>query len=289
MWIRLDGVIGWRQGGMPAGGLAAGKRVGRAFLMVALVLMVAAGGGCKKSARAPLVLTPPPLETLARVLWLGKQRLATDTNAAAVMGIWNLAESQALEDQTLDKLAVGLVGGSRVPAMSNLLSVISNRGSVISNRMSVAGAQSPSTNPPSPIIQQKSQFSGPAALLRPLLDDLIRQESFVNVRQATNLPGELAFAIKLNEERARLWQTNLAALLESLTGSRAVAVVGRSNGWQLQFSDAARQTAEHRSPIIRTFDLARAGDWTVLGLGPGRNELFGEVLGLIHDDPTALT
>ena len=296
MWIRKNGVMGWRQGGVPTVGLAAGKRVGHAFLTVALVLIVAAGSGCKKSAPAPLVLAPAPVETVARVLWLGKQRLATDTNAASVMGIWNLPESQKLEDQTLDKLALGLVGGSQVPAMSNLSSVISNRGSMISNqlavatnRMSVAGGQSPVTNPPSPIILQPSQFTGPAALLRPLLDDLIQQESFVNVRQATNLPGELAFAIKLNEERARLWQTNLAALLESLTGSRAVAVVGRSNGWQLQFSDAARQTAEHRSPIIRTFDLARAGDWTVLGLGPRRNELFGEVLGLIHDDATALT
>jgi hypothetical protein len=124
-------------------------------------------------------------------------------------------------------------------------------------------------------------MSGPAALLRPLLEDLLQQESFLNVRQATNLPGALAFAIKLNEERARLWQTNLAALLESLTGSRTVVVPGQSNGWQLQYSHP-------RPAITRTFDLARAGEWTVVGLAPGRNELFDEVLTLLREDPTGV-
>src|ERR1019366_3070043 len=99
MWIRKNGVTGWRQGEAPAGGLAAGKRVGHAFLTVALLLLVVAGGGCKKSAPAPLVLTPAPLETVARVLWLGKQRLATDTNAASVMGLLKLAGRPAPEDQ----------------------------------------------------------------------------------------------------------------------------------------------------------------------------------------------
>ena len=82
----------------------------------ALLLLVALGGGCKKSAPAPSLLPPAPPappETLARIRWLGKQRLAADTNAAFVMGIWNLPESKALEAQTLDRLAAGLLGSSR--------------------------------------------------------------------------------------------------------------------------------------------------------------------------------
>ena len=97
----------------------------------------------------------------------------------------------------------------------------------------------------------------------------------MEVRQATNQPGELAFAIQLNGERAGLWQTNLAALLESLTGSRAVAVPGRGNGWQIRFTS-------HASPVTRTLELARAGEWTVVGLGQETNGLAAELRELIQ-------
>jgi hypothetical protein len=234
---------------------ATGKQTGRAALPLALLLLLAVGSGCKKSAPpAALLLPPPPVETVARVHWLGKQRLAADTNAAFVMEIWTLAESKKLETQTLDRLAVGLLASNQLP--------------VISNQLAVAGDQSPTTN-------RQSQITGPASLLRPLLDDLLQQESFVEVRQATNQPGELAFAIRLNGERARLWQTNLAAVLESLTGSRVVAVPGRSNGWQLRFTS-------HQSPVTRTIELARAGQWTVVGLGQETNALAAELRGFIQ-------
>ena len=233
-----------------------GPRAGRAACVFALLLLVAAGGGCKKSASAPLVLPPAPSETVARVHWLGKQRLAADTNAASVMEIWNLAESKALEAQTLDRMAVGLTA--------------SHQSSVISNQLSVTGLQSTITNQP-------PQLTGPAALLRPLLDDLVQQESYVEVRQATNQPGELACAIRLSAERARLWQTNLAAFVESLTGSRVVAGPGRTSGWQLQITS-------HQSQTARFIDLARVGDWTVIGLGRETNALHAEMLALIGRD-----
>ena len=240
-----------------------GTRAGRAACVFALLLLVTAGGGCKKSAPAPLVLPPVPPETVARVHWLGKQRLAADTNAAFVMGIWNLAESKALEAQTLDRMAVGLTA-------SHQSSVISNQLAVVSNQLSVTGLQSTITNQP-------PQLTGPAALLRPLLDDLVQQESYVEVRQATNQPGELACAIRLSAERARLWQTNLAAFVESLTGSRVVAGPGRTSGWQLQITS-------HQSQTARFIDLARVGDWTVIGLGRETNALHAEMLALIERD-----
>lgn len=127
MWIRTNGASEWRNGGVLASAPAAGKRAGRVCLALAWLLMVALGGGCKKS--APARVSAPP-ETVARVHWLGKQRLAADTNAASVMEIWNLAESRKLEAQTLDKLALGWLAGSRGSAMSNQVSLISNQSPV---------------------------------------------------------------------------------------------------------------------------------------------------------------
>ena len=280
MWIRENGVLECWSAEVLAGAHEAGYWAGRASAVFALLLLVALGGGCKKSAPAPSLLPPAPPalpETVARIRWLGKQRLAADTNAAFVMGIWNLPESKALEAQTLDRLAVGLLGGSRGAGTSNQSSVISNRGAVISNRLSVISNRE-------------------SALLRPLLDDLLQQESFVEVRQATNQPGELTLTIRLAEERARLWQTNLAAVLESLTGRHAAAVPSRTNGWRIpvashqspvssnQSSVISHQSSvtSNQSPATRFFELARAGEWTVISLGPEHNALAGDLLSLIQ-------
>jgi hypothetical protein len=240
------------------------------------------GGGCKKSPPPAEPLLKPPVEMVARVHWVGRQTLAAETNAAFVMGIWNLPESKVLETQTLDRLAAGLLGQG--PGASNRLAATVDRSSVISNQLSVAGSQPPATNHSSPATHSLSPttnspsvLTGSAALLRPLLDDLLQRESFLNVRQATNLPGELTLAIKLSEERAQLWHTNLAALLESLTASRIAPVPGRSGGWQLQATG-------HQPPVTRVFDLGRAGEWTVVGLAPGHNELFDQMLGMIEDE-----
>jgi hypothetical protein len=220
----------------------------------ALLLLAALAGGCKKSAPAPSLL-PPPVETVARFHWLGKQRLAADTNAASVMEIWNLPESKSLETQTLDRLTLGLLASNQLP---------------------VAGGQSPATNPPL-ASQLPTTNNPPSTLLRPLLEDLLQQECFVEVRQATNQPGELACAIRLSETRAHLWETNLAAVVESMTGSRAAPAPGRTNGWQLPIPG-------QRSPITRYLELARAGEWTVVGLGRKTNALADEMRALIQRD-----
>ena len=110
-----------------------------------------------------------------------------------------------------------------------------------------------------------------------------------NVRQATNQPGELVFAIQLNEERARLWQTNLAALLESLTGSRAVAVPGRSNGWQLQFTGpriTGHGPPSHPSPEASSWRGPANGRWWAWR--QGATSFLDEVLALIREDAVAL-
>ena len=170
--------------------------------------------GCQKSnqeTKAPTTSpqSPDPGLTVARLHWLGKKRIATESNATNFMAIWNLPESAKLEAQTLDKLAT---------APWRFLSS------------------------PSPL------SNAPSALLRPLLDDLVQEEAYLEVRGATNLPGALVLAIRLDADRAALWRTNLATVLESLTGLRSPT------------SDLGLRTADF------TFNLSRTGDWTLIGL-----------------------
>src|SRR5437016_4530100 len=96
------------------------RPVGTSALLV-LALLLALTGGCNKSSpgtpgnrnteasKNATTETPKPRNTeapvVARLHWLGKKRIAADTNSAYFMTIWNLPESKKLEEQTLDKLA----------------------------------------------------------------------------------------------------------------------------------------------------------------------------------------
>ncbi len=205
----------------------------RFALLAALV--VAAGFGCSKSQPGPGPASVSASNTIARVHWLGRQRLAADTNAAAVMEVWNLPQSATLETQTLDKLSLA----------------------------------------PWRWLKGAAAASGaPTALLRPLLDDLVRAESYLEVRAAPGQPGRLAFAIRLDDARAGLWQTNLAAVLESLTGSRPAARAGDARGWSLK-----------KSGPLNLVELTRAGEWTLVGLAPDENALLAEMLARLKSDP----
>ena len=174
-------------------------------------LLFAAVVGCGKSepepkSPAPRVPTPDAGKTVVRLHWLGKKRIAAENNATNFMAIWNLPESAKLEAQTLDKLAT---------APWRLLA-----------------AATPLSN-------------APVAGLRPLLDDLVSEESYLEVRATTNQPNALVLAIRLNADRAALWRTNLPVILQSITGSSPTPGV---------------QTSDF------SFSLSRSGDWTLLGL-----------------------
>lgn len=189
-------------------------RLGFVGLTPLAVLLIA---GCGK----PEKPSPPPSaqllsnQAVLATHWIGKARMAQDTNAAYQMEIWNMPESVRLEQQTLDKLARAL------PA---LFGVSSGEGSNVLTRV-----------------------------IRPLLDDLIRAESFMEVRTNNNHPEEFALAIRLSPERFTLWETNIAVLKESLSGPN---------------------TATTRSSKSVQFTLA--GDWAVLGLGSNAGTLFAD-------------
>lgn len=154
-------------------------------------------------------VTPLAAAPAARLHWLGLSAIGADPNAAPFLKVWSLPQTAALTAQTLDQV-------SRRPA---------------------AG-----------------QTNAATALLRPLLDDLIASESFVELDNFTNsqlpaassqLPSPICqfyLALRLPADRARLWQTNLAAAASVLPG---VA-------------------------------LARAGDWTLVGRGADTNLLQSE-------------
>jgi hypothetical protein len=179
-------------------------------------------------------------ETIARIHWLGMKQLAGETNATNFMAIWNLPESQKLEAQTLDKLAT---------APWRLL------------------LHQPSTNASMPMAA--------SPLLRPLLDDLVNAESYLEITQETNKPGQFALVIRLDPARASLWQTNLSAVLESLTGVKPTSGSTSVGGNQPGFS-----VKKHHEPNL--IELVRSGDWTVLGLAQDSNRLMRDMAARIE-------
>ena len=149
------------------------------------------------------------------------------------MKVWNLPESAKLQAQTLDKLSLA------------------------------------------PWRFLRGETNSPfAKLLRPLFDDLADEESYVEVRQSANsinAAGQMVLAIHLNDQRAALWETNLAAVLESLTGihpTNSQSAGGNSiGGWSLK---------KHHVPNL--IEFAHAGEWVLVGAGENHNALLEEAL-----------
>src|SRR5207247_225632 len=106
-------------------------------------------------------------------------------------------------------------------------------------------------------------FAGDAALLRPLLEDLLQDESYLEIRAVSNTPAQLAFAIKIDDQQAGRWETNLALALGKWTGARPVAAPG-THGWKLEVPGQPA-AGERGSPITGRVELSRAGAWIVIG------------------------
>ena len=222
-------------------------------------LLLGLTGGCKKSAPGegtsnetqPLQgQKGPPRDLVASLHWLGIKRVGLDTNSAHFMPVWNLPETAKLKDQTLDKLALWLAEGAK--SGSNYASVSSNQ-----------------VNTP----------------IRPLLEDLIEEESYLEISSPTNQPGELAFAIRLAPGRSLFWETNLASFVESCTQRRPVRVAGTTFGWQLNLTNqpiginqTSPASAEPRpiSAVTTHLELTRSADWTFFALSRGSSSTVAD-------------
>jgi hypothetical protein len=197
-----------------------------------LILAAVIGAGC-----VPLRGTAAPDETaawlkdglIARLHFVGTERIAADRAVTNLNAIAALPETAVLRERTFQKLAVAPYNFFR------------NRAATTNNE---------------------------SALIRPLLDDLFRAESFMELMDSTNEVPEMVFALRLNEDRARLWGTNLAAVLVSwcaipVTGIKAEGF----DGWELR---------KHHDPNV--FRFFHAGNWVVLGWGEDKLQLQPAIL-----------
>ncbi len=168
--------------------------------------------------------TEPAL--IARIHFVGAGQISADTNAMAFTTLWCSPEALALRVQTLDKL-------SHAPYHWLKAKILSSN-------------------------------NDQARQLRPLLDDLLSAEWFLQIRDATNGSPELALAIRLDAGRAQLWQNNLENVLELWTGKP----VGKTrDGWELK---------KHLPPDLIRF--TRVGEWVVFGWGQDNLPLHDELV-----------
>jgi hypothetical protein len=207
-------------------------------LLVALVFI--SGLGCEKpssnASSAPLTPTPLSPDTILRVHWLGKNDLGIRASAYYFMRIWELPQSAQLETQTLARLA---------------------------------------TAPGRLLLGEKGVTNQTGAWLYPLLGDAVWNESYLEIRQAPHQPAEFVLAIQLDAPHQQLWQTNLAAAVESLTGARTMAAPAGGFGWSLEKPGSPAHLA-----------LTRVGPWTMVSAGPAAGDLLNEVTVRIQRDHT---
>jgi len=138
-----------------------------AFLSI-LVLLFAAGSGCQKSQSLAPAAPPTVLspDTTASIHWLGKKHIGIMASACYFTSIWQLPPSAQLERQTLYKLAA--MPWQWLPGGTNL-------------------------------------NSETASKLLLMLNDLVQEECYLEVRQPTNAAGEIvgeAYAAVTGDEDA---------------------------------------------------------------------------------------
>jgi hypothetical protein len=168
------------------------------------------------------------MDLTARIHFAGAEQISADTNRLAFTNLFCSAEARALESQTLDKL-------SRAP------------GAWFKSKLAPGTGDG-------------------AAQLRPLLDDLLKSEWLFEMRDMPDGSPEYALAIRLNDERAQLWNTNLAAVLQSWTGIGIAQ--DKSSHWELK---------KHQPPNL--FQFSRSGDWVIIDCGQDKLSLREGILG----------
>ncbi|MGA9777573.1 MAG: hypothetical protein WBS33_04815 [Verrucomicrobiia bacterium] len=198
------------------------------------------GMGCEKSGPGgpSAAATPTPLspDTVVRVHWLGRNDLGITAGAYYFMRIWQLPQSGQVEIQSLARLS----------------------------------------SAPWRLLQGENAVTNQAgALLYPLLADVVWNESWFEIRQTSDQPAEYLLAIRLDAAHEQLWQTNLAAVAESLTGLHPLPAPDGRFGWSLE---------KHEAPAHMA--LTRVGQWTLVSAGPAQNALLAEVTARIQQDHT---
>jgi hypothetical protein len=200
------------------------------YLVPALwAVLLILGTGCQESPQMPSELPPLASNTVLRAHWIGKRQLGVEGSAFYFTRLWNLPATGKIQTHAFERL----------------------------------------TTAPWRLLKGDAALAtAPADTLRPLLDSLVYEESYLEIRATNDSPLQLALAIHLDKESAGGWQTNLAIAVQSLTGFPPVPGRGNLPGW----------TVIHPQAPARV-EFARAGDWTVFGIATtAGNQLMDDLI-----------
>jgi hypothetical protein len=156
-----------------------------------------------------------------------------DAGAFYFCRVWSLAETRRVQTQILDRLATN--------TWRRLLG-------------DAAGSQIPSI------------------VLRPLLDDLVATEAYLEIRTNSGATPSLVLAARIGDRRAGVWETNLAIAAEILTRGQAKADFP-SHQWTLTATNWPYRLALHR-----------VAGWTLLSAGPASAPLAADLAARIRRD-----
>jgi len=160
----------------------------------------------------------PPDETLARIHFIGTRQLLARTNAVTLNKIAALKETAAFKALVLNKLA-------SAPARA-------------AGQAAEAAADS-------------------AGVVRPLIEDILEEESFLEARIVEGSQPEWALATRLTPERATQWGANLKAFISKIgAGAPEPFKAGEATGWQAATSSTSR-----------FFRFLANDSWAILGIG----------------------
>jgi hypothetical protein len=158
--------------------------------------------------------------TLVRWHFVGTGQLAADTNAAKLKSIWDLPETQRVVEQTAMKLS------------------------------HTARTLFPDSVDP-------AQDQRVAALLRPMIDELPRTESYGQVRRDADRPVEWTLLVRLSANRSGVWSSNITELMGVL---KAGDVTTKSSG-----GTASHEVRRTGNPGVIRWAVDR--DWFALSVG----------------------
>jgi hypothetical protein len=190
----------------------------RVFLTVGLLAACVAGSGCRPDDEAGSG-TGSGSEILFRYQFAGANAVARDDHGTQLKKIAALDRTRALFEQTLDR-----------------------------------AARSPDTLAPGMLTAQ--QLEEGAALVRPLLEDCIRFESFVELRSSASGNAEWLLGVALPPDRIPAWSAGLEGLGRLWN-------LGEPGPW----SDDRNTGGIRRTHWPENIRWAAVGRWFLVGLG----------------------
>lgn len=215
----------------------------RRNILVLLAAFGLVGAGCgdpKPDPNAAPVVAPtasttgspaekPAGEILAQIHFVGGEQLVAGTNAVTLKRIGSLKETAALKKDILDKL-------STAPGRAK-------------------GLDAKAT-------------ADLAASIRPLLDDLISSESYLEVRDREDGDPEWALAVNLKEARLAAWESGLKEAVAKLGYGEATSFESNgAKGWEVPMKEGGN--------VFRFF---MAEGWAAFGSGAKDQSLAGEIV-----------